>query len=82
MPIPDTAYAMAGDSAIAYQVFGSGEHRMVARAPRARTIGARLRGHALGTDGNHMGEWVAWSVQSRRYRDMGQGSTSASVRGP
>ena len=30
MPIPDTRYAMAGDSAIAYQVFGSGEHRVVA----------------------------------------------------
>jgi pimeloyl-ACP methyl ester carboxylesterase len=30
MPIPETAYAMAGDSAIAYQVFGSGEHRVVA----------------------------------------------------
>jgi class 3 adenylate cyclase len=29
MPIPDTRYAMAGDSAIAYQVFGSGEHRSV-----------------------------------------------------
>jgi class 3 adenylate cyclase/pimeloyl-ACP methyl ester carboxylesterase len=29
MPIPDTRYAMAGDSAIAYQVFGSGEHRVV-----------------------------------------------------
>jgi class 3 adenylate cyclase len=29
MPIPDTLYAMAGDSAIAYQVFGSGEHRVV-----------------------------------------------------
>jgi class 3 adenylate cyclase/alpha-beta hydrolase superfamily lysophospholipase len=30
MPIPDTRYAMAGDLAIAYQVFGSGEHRVVA----------------------------------------------------
>jgi class 3 adenylate cyclase len=30
MSIPDTRYAMAGDSAIAYQVFGSGEHRGVA----------------------------------------------------
>ena len=30
MPIPDTRYAMAGDSAIAYQAFGSGEHRVVA----------------------------------------------------
>ena len=32
MPIPDTRYAMAGDSAIAYQVWGSGEHRMVGHA--------------------------------------------------
>jgi pimeloyl-ACP methyl ester carboxylesterase len=30
MPIPDTLYAMAGDAAIAYQVYGSGEHRVVA----------------------------------------------------
>jgi class 3 adenylate cyclase/pimeloyl-ACP methyl ester carboxylesterase len=29
MPIPDTSYAMAGDAAIAYQVFGSGDHRVV-----------------------------------------------------
>jgi pimeloyl-ACP methyl ester carboxylesterase len=29
MPIPDTSYAMAGDAAVAYQVFGSGEHRVV-----------------------------------------------------
>jgi class 3 adenylate cyclase/alpha-beta hydrolase superfamily lysophospholipase len=29
MPIPDTRYAMAGDAAVAYQVFGSGEHRVV-----------------------------------------------------
>ena len=29
MPIPDTLYAKAGDAAIAYQVFGSGEHRIV-----------------------------------------------------
>jgi hypothetical protein len=29
MPIPDTSYAMAGDAALAYQVFGSGEHRVV-----------------------------------------------------
>ena len=30
MPIPETSYAKAGDAAVAYQVFGSGEHRMVA----------------------------------------------------
>jgi class 3 adenylate cyclase len=30
MRIPDTQYAMAGDAAIAYQVYGSGEHRVVA----------------------------------------------------
>jgi pimeloyl-ACP methyl ester carboxylesterase len=30
MPIPDTLYAKAGDAAVAYQVFGSGEHRAVA----------------------------------------------------
>jgi class 3 adenylate cyclase len=29
MPIPETLYAMAGDAAVAYQVFGSGEHRVV-----------------------------------------------------
>jgi class 3 adenylate cyclase len=29
MPIPETSYAMAGDAAIAYQVYGSGEHRVV-----------------------------------------------------
>ena len=29
MPIPDTLYAKAGDAAVAYQVFGSGEHRVV-----------------------------------------------------
>jgi pimeloyl-ACP methyl ester carboxylesterase len=29
MPIPDTLYAMARDAAIAYQVYGSGEHRVV-----------------------------------------------------
>jgi class 3 adenylate cyclase len=29
MPIPDTSYAMAVDAAIAYQVYGSGEHRAV-----------------------------------------------------
>jgi class 3 adenylate cyclase/alpha-beta hydrolase superfamily lysophospholipase len=29
MPIPDTLYAKAGDAAIAYQVFGAGEHRVV-----------------------------------------------------
>jgi class 3 adenylate cyclase len=28
MRIPDTLYAMAGDAAIAYQVYGSGEHRV------------------------------------------------------
>ena len=34
MPIPDTKYAKAGDASIAYQVYGSGEHRAVAvRAP-------------------------------------------------
>ena len=30
MRIPDTLYAMAGDTAIAYQVYGSGEHHVVA----------------------------------------------------
>jgi hypothetical protein len=30
LPIPDTSYARAGDAAVAYQVFGSGEHRVVA----------------------------------------------------
>src|SRR5438270_1145348 len=30
MPIPDTKYAKAGDAAVAYQVYGSGEHRVVA----------------------------------------------------
>ena len=30
MPIPDTLYAKAGDAAVAYQVYGSGEHRVVA----------------------------------------------------
>src|SRR5262245_5486785 len=30
MPIPDTLYAMAGNTAIAYQVYGSGENRVVA----------------------------------------------------
>ncbi len=30
MPIPETSYAKAGDAAVAYQVFGSGEHRVVA----------------------------------------------------
>ena len=30
MRIPDTLYAMTGDTAIAYQVYGSGEHRVVA----------------------------------------------------
>jgi class 3 adenylate cyclase/alpha-beta hydrolase superfamily lysophospholipase len=30
MPIPDTWYAKAGESSIAYQVFGSGPHRVVA----------------------------------------------------
>jgi class 3 adenylate cyclase len=29
MRIPDTLYAMAGDAAIAYQVYGSGAHRVV-----------------------------------------------------
>src|SRR5262249_45038411 len=29
MPIPDTLYAKAGDAAVAYQVYGSGEHRVV-----------------------------------------------------
>jgi hypothetical protein len=29
MPIPDTSYAIEGDAAVAYQVFGSGEHRVV-----------------------------------------------------
>jgi class 3 adenylate cyclase/alpha-beta hydrolase superfamily lysophospholipase len=29
MPIPETSYAMAGDAAVAYHVFGSGEHRVV-----------------------------------------------------
>jgi class 3 adenylate cyclase len=29
MRIPDTLYAMAGEAAIAYQVFGSGEHRVL-----------------------------------------------------
>jgi hypothetical protein len=29
MPIPDVAYAMAGDAAVAYKVYGSGEHRVV-----------------------------------------------------
>jgi pimeloyl-ACP methyl ester carboxylesterase len=30
MPIPDTLYAKVDDAAIAYQIFGSGEHRVVA----------------------------------------------------
>jgi hypothetical protein len=29
IPIPDTLYAKAGDAAVAYQVYGSGEHRVV-----------------------------------------------------
>jgi class 3 adenylate cyclase len=29
MPIPDALYAMAGDAAVAYQVYGSVEHRVV-----------------------------------------------------
>ncbi len=29
MRIPDTLYTMAGDAAIAYQVYGSGEHRVI-----------------------------------------------------
>ncbi len=29
MRIPETSYATAGDAAVAYQVFGSGEHRVV-----------------------------------------------------
>jgi len=29
MPIPETLYATAGDAAVAYQVYGSGEHRVV-----------------------------------------------------
>jgi class 3 adenylate cyclase len=29
MRIPDTMYAMAGDAVIAYQVYGSGEHRVI-----------------------------------------------------
>jgi class 3 adenylate cyclase/alpha-beta hydrolase superfamily lysophospholipase len=29
MPIPETSYAMAGGAALAYQVFGSAEHRVV-----------------------------------------------------
>src|SRR5438270_5400156 len=30
MLIPNTSYAKAGDAAVAYQVYGSGEHRVVA----------------------------------------------------
>jgi len=30
MPIPETSYATAGEAAVAYQVYGSGEHRVVA----------------------------------------------------
>jgi class 3 adenylate cyclase/pimeloyl-ACP methyl ester carboxylesterase len=30
MPIPETWYATAGDAAVAYQVYGSGQHRVVA----------------------------------------------------
>jgi class 3 adenylate cyclase/pimeloyl-ACP methyl ester carboxylesterase len=30
MEIPDTKYAKAGDAAVAYQVYGSGEHKVVA----------------------------------------------------
>jgi hypothetical protein len=30
MPITDTLYAKAGDAAVAYQVFGAGERRVVA----------------------------------------------------
>jgi pimeloyl-ACP methyl ester carboxylesterase len=33
MPIPDTRYVMAGDAAVAYQVFGSGERRVVVVPP-------------------------------------------------
>jgi class 3 adenylate cyclase len=33
MPIPETSYAMAGDAAVAYQVFGAGEHRVVVVPP-------------------------------------------------
>jgi class 3 adenylate cyclase len=33
MPIPDTLYAKAGDVALAYQVFGSGERRVVVVPP-------------------------------------------------
>jgi pimeloyl-ACP methyl ester carboxylesterase len=29
MRIPDTVYAMVGDTAVAYQVYGAGEHRVI-----------------------------------------------------
>jgi hypothetical protein len=48
MPIPDTRYAMAGDSAIAYQVFRSGEHRVVALTAVIRVVKADRRGLEAG----------------------------------
>jgi hypothetical protein len=48
MPIPDTLYAMAGDSAIAYQVFRSGEHRVVALTAVIRVVKADRRGLEAG----------------------------------
>jgi class 3 adenylate cyclase len=38
MRIPDTLYAMAGDAAIAYQVFGSGEHRVIIVSPKVHNL--------------------------------------------
>jgi class 3 adenylate cyclase len=38
MPIPDTLYAKAGDADIAYQVYGSGEHRVVGVPPASSNV--------------------------------------------
>jgi hypothetical protein len=43
MPIPDTRYAMAGDIAVAYQVFGSGERRVLAVPPVLASTEVRIR---------------------------------------
>jgi pimeloyl-ACP methyl ester carboxylesterase len=38
MPIPETLYAIAGDAAVAYQVYGAGEHRVVQVPPTLSNV--------------------------------------------
>jgi hypothetical protein len=74
MRIPDTLYAMAGDAAIPYQAYGSGEHRVVSVPGWSRTSNSYGNGR-LPTTGSSDGAASPPSLSSTS--DGGRGAGSA-----